>query len=52
MGKFSRETPVSDMDSQRAILDALMGVNRNNDREGEEVTDWRDRRVCRYTHIA
>jgi hypothetical protein len=47
MGKFSRDTPLSDKDSQRALLDSLMGINRNQDREQDEVKDWRDKRVCK-----
>ena len=47
MGKFSREAALSEMDSQRALLDTLMGINRNLDREEDEITDWRDKRVCK-----
>ena len=36
------------MDDQRALLDQLMGVNRNRDREGDEITDYRDNRVCKF----
>lgn len=46
MGKF-RETPMSEMDSQRAMLDELMGINRNSDRKEDEVTDYKDERVCK-----
>ena len=35
------------MDEQRELLDQLMGVNRNNDRSHNEVTDYRDERVCK-----
>jgi hypothetical protein len=38
---------MSEMDSQRALLDTLMGINRNNDRLEDDIRDWRDRRVCR-----
>ena len=38
---------MSEMDSQRALLDTLMGINRNLDREEDEITDWRDKRVCK-----
>jgi RNA-binding protein Luc7-like 2 len=34
------------MDAQRALLDELMGRNRNGDRPDQEVTDFRDARVC------
>lgn len=43
-----RDAPKSEMDSQRALLDSLMGINRNNDREQEQVTDYRDDRVCKF----
>ena len=43
-----RDAPKSEMDSQRALLDSLMGINRNNDREEDQVTDYRDERVCKY----
>lgn len=36
------------MDEQRALLDSLMGINRNQDRAEEVVTDYRDERVCKY----
>jgi len=36
------------MDSQRELLDSLMGINRNNDREEDQVTDYRDDRVCKF----
>ena len=36
------------MDEQRALLDQLMGVNRNRDREQEEIRDFRDKRVCKF----
>ena len=47
MGKFSREAALSEMDNQRALLDTLMGINRNLDREEDEISDWRDKRVCK-----
>lgn len=43
-----RDAPRSEIDSQRALLDSLMGINRNNDREEDEVTDFRDDRVCKF----
>jgi RNA-binding protein Luc7-like 2 len=36
------------MDEQRALLDQLMGVNRNEDRKHEVITDFRDERVCKF----
>ena len=36
------------MDEQRALLDQLMGVNRNLDRAKEEIKDYRDKRVCKF----
>ena len=36
------------MDEQRALLDQLMGVNRNQDRKHEVITDFRDERVCKF----
>ena len=36
------------MDSQRALLDSLMGINRNNDREQDDVRNYRDERVCKF----
>lgn len=35
------------MDAQRALLDELMGRNRDGDKPNEEVTDYRDQRVCK-----
>ncbi len=35
------------MDSQRDLLDSLMGLNRNNDQK-DAVKDFRDERVCRF----
>ena len=43
-----RDAPKSEMDSQRALLDSLMGINRNNDREEDQITDYRDDRCCKY----
>ena len=43
-----RDAPMSEMDSQRALLDSLMGVNRNHDRAEDQVTDYRDERVCKF----
>lgn len=36
------------MDSQRELLDSLMGINRNKDREEDQITDFRDDRVCKF----
>lgn len=47
MPKF-REAAKSEMDSQRELLDSLMGINRNNDRREEQITDYRDERVCKF----
>jgi len=47
MGKY-RDAPISEMDSQRALLDELIGVNRNNDREGDEIRDFNDERLCKF----
>jgi hypothetical protein len=47
MGKY-RETQLSEMDSQRALLDSLMGINRNLDRQDDEIKDYRDERVCKF----
>ncbi|TYZ68040.1 hypothetical protein PybrP1_011783 [[Pythium] brassicae (nom. inval.)] len=35
------------MDEQRALLDELMGRNRDGDRPDEDVTDFRHARVCK-----
>lgn len=35
------------MDAQRALLDSLMGFNRDGDRPGEDVRDFRHPRVCK-----
>lgn len=35
------------MNEQRALLDQLMGLNRDGDRPEAEVSDFRDRRVCK-----
>ena len=43
-----RETGRNEMDSQRELLDSLMGINRNNDRVHENITDFRDDRVCKF----
>eukprot|EP01041_Mallomonas_annulata_P004362 gene4362-8679_t len=49
MGKFRGENPpLSEMDSQRALLDSLMGINRNNDREGDEISGFKDDRLCKF----
>lgn len=36
------------MDEQRALLDQLMGMNRDGDREETILTDFRDDRVCKH----
>jgi len=36
------------MDEQRALLDALMGANRNNDQKKKELDDYTDDRVCKF----
>nr|CCA22856.1 unknown protein putative [Albugo laibachii Nc14] len=36
------------MDAQRALLDELMGRNRDGDKPNDEIKDYRDRRVCKY----
>jgi hypothetical protein len=43
-----RESGKNEMDSQRDLLDSLMGINRNNDRQSEQVSDYKDDRVCKY----
>lgn len=48
MSRRYRETPKSEMDSQRDLLDTLMGVNRNMDREEDEIHDYNDDRVCKF----
>ncbi|TMW60816.1 hypothetical protein Poli38472_000858 [Pythium oligandrum] len=35
------------MDAQRALLDELMGRNRDGDKPEEEINDFRDSRVCK-----
>ena len=40
-----RDGTKSEMDSQRALLDSLMGTNWNND---ISLLDFRDDRVCKY----
>lgn len=35
------------MNEQRALLDQLMGLNRDGDRPEDEVEDFRDNRVCK-----
>ncbi len=35
------------MDEQRALLDQLMGMNRDGDKPQEEITDFLDARVCK-----
>jgi RNA-binding protein Luc7-like 2 len=48
MSRKYREPLKSDLDLMREELDSLMGINRNNDRAGEVVSDFRDERVCKF----
>jgi LUC7 N_terminus len=48
MSRRFRENPKSEMDSQRDLLDTLMGVNRNMDRAEDEINDYQDDRVCKF----
>ena len=48
MSRRFRENPKSEMDSQRDLLDTLMGVNRNMDRAEDEINDYHDDRVCKF----
>eukprot|EP01035_Chromulina_nebulosa_P040235 gene40235-54405_t len=43
-----RDSSKSEMDSQRELLDSLMGLNRNNDKGDNQVMDFRDERVCKF----
>jgi hypothetical protein len=43
-----RKSDKSELDAQRELLDSLMGINRNNDREQDEVKDYRDERCCKF----
>ncbi|TFJ84155.1 hypothetical protein NSK_004627 [Nannochloropsis salina CCMP1776] len=36
------------MDAQRAMLDEMMGMNRNLDNPDAEIQDYRDERVCKH----
>lgn len=36
------------MDEQRALLDQLMGLNRNNDQKKKELEDYTDDKVCKF----
>lgn len=42
MGKWHRTGPLSGMDAQRAMLDEMMGMNRNLDNPDAEIQDYRD----------
>ena len=43
MGKWGgRAGPLSGVDAQRAMLDEMMGMNRNLDNPDAEITDYRD----------
>lgn len=45
MGKYGNVPPVSEVDAQRALLDSLLGLNRNE--EGKAVADFKDERLCK-----
>lgn len=45
--KKYREGQYSEINSQRALLDSLMGVNRNNDSENNKIKDYKDDRICK-----
>ena len=36
------------MDEQRALLDSLMGFNRNQESGFEAINDFHDERVCKF----
>jgi len=40
-GKW-RDSALTGIDAQRAMLDELMGLNRNNDKPDSIITDFRD----------
>lgn len=42
MGKWGRDSSLSGVDAQRAMLDELMGANRNLDNPDAIVTDFKD----------
>lgn len=42
-----RDGQFSEIDSQRALLDSLMGINRNNDTEKNKIKDYKDERICK-----
>jgi hypothetical protein len=42
-----RDSGKSELDSQRALLDSLMGMDRNNDKKNQSL-DYRDERVCKF----
>ncbi len=48
MARKYRDAPKSDLDSQRELLDSLMGINRNNDKSEDTITDFKDERICKY----
>ena len=49
MARKFRDSQKSDLDSQRELLDSLMGLNRNEDRDGgDQVTNFKDDRVCKF----
>ena len=43
-----RDAAKSELDAQRELLDSLMGINRNNDRKGDQVMSYKDDRVCKF----
>ena len=46
MGRYGRDGPATtEVDAQRALLDSLMGMNRNH--EGADIVDYKDDRLCR-----
>jgi hypothetical protein len=42
-----RDAGKSELDSQRALLDSLMGMDRNADKNQQQM-DYRDDRVCKF----
>ncbi len=48
MKRYKEKVNLSEMDSQRALLDSLMGINRNNDREADELDGYKDDRLCKF----
>lgn len=48
MSRKYRDAPKSDLDSQRELLDSLMGINRNNDSNTNAITNFHDDRLCKF----